>query len=117
MHSPLHLAAYIGDLAQLQETLKDSKSHIHDTVLLCMVPALHVTVCGIAAAVDSVDEYGRTAIMYSTLAEREECVEYLVKKGASLSLQVQCVLHVWSCSCTVYICRIAMGRLLSTWQL
>jgi ankyrin repeat protein len=62
LHSPLHLAAYIGDLAQLQETLKDT-------------------------AVDSVDEYGRTAIMYSTLAEREECVEYLVKRGASLSLQ------------------------------
>ena len=44
---------------------------------------------------DSVDEYGRTAVMYSAMAEREECMELLIKRGASLSPQV----HACTCVC------------------
>ncbi|CAI8012132.1 Inversin, partial [Geodia barretti] len=61
--SPLHLAAYSGDLSQLQEALKEMP-------------------------VDSVDEYGRTPVMYAAMADREDCVELLVKKGASPNIQV-----------------------------
>lgn len=44
-------------------------------------------------AIDSVDEYGRTAIMYSAMTDREECVEFLVKRGASLNIQASCAYY------------------------
>ena len=40
LQSPLHLAAYVGDLARLQETLKDSKHAKSHVLALQWAPAL-----------------------------------------------------------------------------
>ena len=49
------------------------------------------------------DEHGRTAVMYSAMADREECVELLIKRGASLTFQVGLhTEHTWKHMCTAH---------------
>ena len=81
LRSPLHIAAYSGDLAHLQQLLETSK-----TIFPVQLISFHSSIPN-TADVDTVEENGRTAIMYSAMADRLECVELLLQKGALITAQ------------------------------
>lgn len=82
LQSPLHIAAYSGNVAKLEELLKTCESRSFPNSLHTdKTTAFHV------GDVDLVEEFGRTPLMYSAMAEREECVVALLRHGALITLQ------------------------------
>ena len=62
---------------------------------------------------DGVEELGRTPLMYSSMADRVECVELLLKRGASTAVQDgngQTAVH-WAAVTGSYRClRVLLGK-------
>ena len=85
LQSPLHIAAYSGNVAKLEELLKTCESTSLPNSFIALptdkTTAFHV------GDVDLVEEFGRTPLMYSAMAEREECVVALLRHGALITLQ------------------------------
>ena len=110
LRSPVHIAAYSGDLNQLEQLLESSESEFTITPL---PPAPHPPPPALpyTADVDAVEENERTALMYGAMADRPECVELLLQKGALITAQDsngQTALH-WAALTVCPLCHLSLA--------
>lgn len=91
LQSPLHVAAYSGDIAQLEQLLQSgmlvsfNELSRHDNIHACDLN--NEFILSYVVEVDSVEENGRTALMYCAMAEQVDCLQLLLKRGSFVSAQ------------------------------
>ncbi len=98
LQSPLHVAAYTGDLSKL-EALLETGMCVDSNIVYSVDCPIHTE------GVDEVEGQGRTALMYSCMADQVDTLTALLKKGALLTAQDsngQTALH-WA-AITVCVC-------------